>query len=157
MPVNVPEVVTIFEDDKTAVVKVIGWFNALTSVNTKIQSNTFIGANTSAGINCIMSISNFLYSTSFGGGNGKVSVEFVSTVNVNTRSLIVGRFNDGEIQKYVTNSANTPTGDLNINTELAGSNDSFTIVLTLTKENMGIPGNAARYGAGAWANAFTWQ
>ena len=152
MSVNNPEVVVLDDNANQAQIKVIGYFNALTSSNTKIQANSLFGANTAVGQNPILSITNALYSTSLQGANGRVSVDFVGSTNV--KALQYGRYNDGEMQKYILNNAVAPSGDLSINVEQAGPNDSFTLILTVLKENGGIIGNAIHWGAGAWANAY---
>ena len=148
MAVNVPEVVVIDDNDHQTVLKIVGFFNAATSSNTKIQANTFKGANTSI-TPCLVGVVNILYSTSF--SNGSIALEYVSTVNTNTRIAQVGRCNDGELNKYVPNNANTPSGDMNINIANAGANDSFTMYVTCLKEMQGAYW-AFNAGAGAWAN-----
>lgn len=155
MALNTPEFQILKDNDKEATIKVVGYFSSACSAAFPFVANTLLGANTAAGRNCISSITNMLYTTSM--ANGRVSLEFISTVNANVKALTVGHFNDGELNKYVINNANTPTGDYSVNVESAGPNDSFTLIFTVNKENAGVPGNAQNYGAGSWANCFTWQ
>lgn len=154
MSANTPEIQILKDNDKEATIKVVGWFlGGLTTSNTPFVANTLFGANTAAGRQCISSITNMLYSTSI--ANGRVSLEFVGSTNA--KAYTFGHFNDGEMQKYIPNNAPAPTGDYSINVENAQGNDSFTMIFTIAKENMGIPGNAAAYGANSWANCFTWN
>jgi len=153
MSANNPEFQVINDEDKRATVKVVGYFTSACSAAFPFAANTLFGAN--ASMNCLSSITNILYSTSL--ANGRVSLEFVSTINANVKALTFGHFNDGEMQKYIINNANTPTGDYSINVENAIANDSFTLIFSIAKEQGGIPGNAQHYGANAWANASTWN
>ena len=145
MSANAPEVEIIDDQDHQTTVKIVGYFTAGTTSNTKLQANTFRGANTS--INpCIISLVNFAYTTSM--ANGTVALEWVGSSNV--RIVSAGHNNDGELKKYIPNSAAAPTGDVSIRIDNAMPNDSFTIIATFAKELQGLSSTHA--GAGAWAN-----
>jgi hypothetical protein len=146
MAANSPEIAILDDQDHQVVVKIVGYFTAATTSNTILQANTFKGANTSISP-CLLSLVNFLYTTSM--ANGTVSLEWVGSSNV--RAVSAGHFNDGEINKYIPNNATTPTGDLSIRIDNASPNDSFTIVATLLKEFQGTYWSGNK-GAGAWAN-----
>jgi hypothetical protein len=149
MAVNVPEVLVLDDQDHYVTVKVIGFYNAATNANSVIvTANTLRGANTS--LPCILSLTAATYTSSM--NNGFLAIEYVSSVNANSKAITMGRFNDGIFNQYIPNSANTPTGDINLLQQSLGSADAFTLVLTFVKEFQGTYWASPSRGAGAWAN-----
>jgi hypothetical protein len=168
MLANQPQVQIIDDTDHQTVVKITGYYNSATSSNTLVvQANTLYGANPN--VPCILSVNSWEYSSSL--ANGFIVLEWVSLVNDNTTIMTTGRFNDGAVVRYARNNANTPTGDINLNTANAQPGDSFTITLSLVKEYQGqvltvlagntynyegnVTSNNINYGVGAWARAQT--
>lgn len=148
MAVNTPEVVVLEDQDHFATIKIVGFYNQATNSNTVIlTANTLKGANTS--LPCILSITAIEYSSSM--NNGFLAIEYVSSVNSNSKAFTCGRFNDGSFNRYIPNSANTPSGDLNLLLQNLGNADAFTLMITVQKEFQGLQW-ANNYGAGAWAN-----
>lgn len=149
MSVNTPEVFILDDQDHYVTVKVIGFYNATTNANTVIvTANTLRGANTSQP--CILSLTAATYTSSM--NNGFLAIEYISSVNSNSKAITMGRFNDGIFNQYIPNSANTPTGDINLLQQSLGSADAFTLVLTFVKEFQGTYWSNNRIGSGSWAN-----
>ncbi len=149
MSANVPEVFVLDDTDHQSVIKITGYYTAAcTTNNTIVTANTLKGANTS--LPCILSITALEYTSSI--ANGHVDVEFVSTVNANSKAITVGRANDGQWNRYIPNSANTASGDINLNQIGLSSGDSFTLIITCLKEFRGVYWDNTGRGSGAWAN-----
>ena len=151
---NLPEVFILDDSESYRLSsRLPEFYTSPTAQNTLIiQANTLRGnvTTTQPTIPAILSISAAEYSTSF--ANGYVSVEFVGA-SANSNALNFGRCNDGQINRYIPNSAVGPTGDLTLQQVGVNGNDVFTIVLTLVKEYQGVPGNGV--GTGGWNRAQT--
>jgi hypothetical protein len=152
---NTPEVQIIYDDTWKAVVKVVGFFNAATNnSNTVVQANTLFGANTSPNAHLpLLSIARVVYSS--GLANGYMQVQWVGKNGAaNSDAVILGSRTSGDIPQYINNPlaasniANTAlantTGDIQLVVTGAEPFDSYTLIMTVNKENQ----------AGGWANAY---
>ena len=132
---NTPQVQVIADDDHQAVIKITGYYNSGNTSNTVVLvSNTLFGANGSRP--CLLAVNAYEYSTSI--NNGFIALEWVSTVNSNTTIVTSGRFNDGAVNRYIPNNANTPTGDVNMFVSGLASGDSYTLVVSFLKLFTGV-------------------
>jgi hypothetical protein len=153
---NVPEVQIIYDDQTKTIVKVLGYYNTTNNSNTMVvQANALFGANNSANAPLpVLSVARVLYSA--GLANGFVQLQWVGK-NGATGNLDIVNFGSrtsGDWPAYmpnqlaVSNIANTAlantTGDINLNIQNAEPYDSFSLVITLNKENLN----------GGWANAW---
>ena len=147
------------DNEKGATIKVIGSYTGANSGNTIIlQSNTLFGANNTKP--CLVGITSIQYIV--GIGTGALNLQWVSTVNANVTILNFGASSsasppyNGEFHAaeaaYLTNNANTPTGDISLQVTNMAANDFFNFIITVQKE---YTGNGTSYGAGAWANVFS--
>ncbi len=146
MAANVQSTV-IYDGGNKTVLKVVGSFGAANTTNTTLLvSNTLYGANAAGGKICLLNILKLYYHVSLA---GRVSLEWISSVNTNATILTFGGQSGGAfLEQAFNNNANTPTGDLNLNVQNAQANDVFDFVITFNKDT-GVYG--APY-AGAWAN-----
>jgi len=138
--------------------KVVGSFASANTGNTVLQSNTLFGANASK--ICLVGITDIQYIV--GVGTGSVTLQWVSYVNSNVTIMNFGASSvasppyGGEFNaataSYLTNNANTPSGDINIQYNNMAANDFFNFVISVQKEYVA---NSAGYGAGAWANVYS--
>lgn len=148
----------IYDDANRCKILVTGWFlgGANISNNIIVQANTLFGANNSQP--CILDVLQVVGSTSFNVAPGPTTLnfQFVSKANQNVDFLITGG-TGGQIRYdgLIPNFANTPSGDINLWLDSLASGDSFSVVLTFAKNNLGVTSNGVpNYGAGSWSNGF---
>jgi hypothetical protein len=152
---NIPLIQTICDDPWKAVVKVVAYYNAATNTsNTVIQANALFGANNANNAPLpILSVSRVLYSA--GLANGYVEISWVgNNGGANNPLLILGSRTSGDMPQYINNplaASNTSnvalsntTGDIAVTVTGAEPFDSYSLILTVNKENS----------QGGWANAF---
>jgi hypothetical protein len=130
---NVPVATVVWDSDTSTVLRITGQYNTNTTVsNTKVlTANTVRGANASK--LCIIDVTAVQFA--IGTANGFVSLEYISS-NGNNTIVSLGKFQTGEIEAYMSNpvGANT-TGDINLFTSNLDANDSFSMVISLRKNN----------------------
>lgn len=129
MAVNVPEVHLLSDTGKTTIVKIVGYYNATTTGDTKvITANALSFSNTT--YQARVSISKIQYAVDMAAGS--LRLEWQGSTN----SVIAafGTASSGVIDAYIPNNAAAATGDINLRVDGAASNDAYTIVMTLNKE-----------------------
>ena len=148
----------LYDDANRCKVLVTGWFlgGANTSNVTIVKANTLFGANASLpcilDVLCVKGVSSYNVTP----GSTTLNFQFASKVNTNVDFMIVGGAG-GQVQMdgLIPNFANTPSGDINLWIDGLASGDSFSMIIDLAKNNLGVTSNGIpNYGAGAWANGF---
>jgi hypothetical protein len=146
---NVPSVQLIYDDAQRAIVKVTGYYTAATATNTAIVvANTLFGANSTSANKPVLSVARVLYAAAF--ANGYCRLEWsAQAIGNNEVIYCLGGDTQGDLAQYINDpldAANTPGGsDVNLVVAFAEPNDSFSMVITLNKDN----------GNGGWANAYS--
>jgi hypothetical protein len=134
MSVNNPEVQILQDGAQTTIVKITGVYNALTNANTMIVDTSSLRfANTSQA--CYVSISKIEYYLSgYSTGPGVVQL-YWEDASANTPIMNFGGFGSGGVfDKYITNNAPAPTGNIGLQVINYNDNDTYNFVLTLNKE-----------------------
>ena len=133
MSANSPEVQVLADGLQTAILKVTGYYTGAATGNvTILRANNLVWANTSKPANaCVLTISKVQYTTDIAAGTVQL---YWGGTNSNAAIYNFGTSVSGELNAYVTNNANTPTGDLGLFVNGAGAGDSFNFVITINKE-----------------------
>lgn len=125
---NAPEVQLLSDGGLTSVVKISGIYTSGVTANTKVvTANALSFANNSQP--CLITISKIQYVSDV---SGFVQLEWQGSPNAAIASFGSGQ--SGELNAYFPNYANTATGDINLFVSGAASGDSFTLIVTLNKE-----------------------
>ena len=136
---NAPVITKVWDADYSVVLKITGQYNsAQTAANTLLlQANTVAGANASQ--TCVVDVMGAQFVC--GTANGWVSVEY-SNPNGNVTCFTIGKRVAGDIgssgNPLVANAAalaNVKGGDLNFFTSALDANDSYTLIVTVRKNN----------------------
>lgn len=140
MAVNIPDVQILVDTGKKTVVKVTAYYNAANNSNsTIVNANTLFGANNSAPT--VLSITEVNYS--LGLANGYAMLYWVNgaVANVNAVAAIMGDDAAGTLLGYMKNplasntaNLNANSGDLGLQVQGAGNQDSLTMIITMNKE-----------------------
>jgi hypothetical protein len=130
MAANVPVTQVLYEDGKTALVKIDAYYTAANTFNAKVvTANTLAFANASQ--TCLFTINRIQYSVD--AATGFFQLQWIGASS-NQQIMTFGTSNDGNFETYIPNNATSPTGDLNLMTSGVANNDCITLILTLTKE-----------------------
>jgi hypothetical protein len=134
MSVNNPEVQILQDGAQTAIIKITGVYDALTNANTMIVDTSSLRfANTSQ--TCLVSISKIeYYSSGYSSTAGAVQL-YWEDASANTPIMSFGGFGSGGVfDKYITNNAPAPTGNIGLQVINYNVNDTYNFILTLNKE-----------------------
>lgn len=147
MAADVPVVQIIYDSFDQAIVKITAYYDAATASNTLVvQANSLYGANASSPKQPILSASRIQFVADI---SGYARLEWVNaSSNANNSVIYALGSSAADLACYVpnpflTSNASSPC-DISLTVVGAGNNDSFTLILTLNKDNSN----------GGWANGY---
>lgn len=156
MAANLPEIQVLIDTGDKTVVKVVGFFTAATNSNTPLViANTLQYANSSDPRGCILSALSVQYAAGF--ANGYCTLQWTGNAAAavaNVDMLILGGKTSSQFVAYMPNplASNVKqlpggSGDINLVIEGAEPFDSYSLIVTLTKEGGAGGGYANVYAA----------